>query len=157
MSTLSDLENQRTSLLNQLMSVENQIRALDPDATYITIAGVQLPPLSIDSGKSTISTNVNAGRNTNAVVVGQKIGRDQSKLECNWSYLPANEWKRILDIFERSFFNQVRYYDMQKGTFITRTMYVGDRSARPFKLNGLKEPTGYLECQLNLIDTGRGS
>ena len=157
MSTLDDLISQRTNLINQLKAVESQIVALNPNATYISIGNVKLPPLSVDSGKMTIATNVNSGRNSNAVVVGQKIGRDQSKIECNWSYLSQRQWKEILDIFERSFFNNVTYFDMQKGEFITRKMYVGDRSARPFKLNASKEPTAFLECQLNLIDTGKGA
>ena len=112
--------------------------------------------ISADSGNETITTAVNAGRNANAVVVGQKLGRDQSKIELKWSYLDADTWSQILTIFENNFFNNVTYYDMQKNKRITRKMYVGDRKARPFKLDDNNNPTGWLECTLNLIDTGKG-
>lgn len=153
MSTLTDLESQRTSLLNQLLQVDAQIRELSTNGSYIKVGNTTLPPLSIASGLQTISTLVNSGRNANAKIVGQKIGRDQSKIELKWSYLDAGTWSQILTLFDNNWINEVTYYDMQKNQKITRKMYVGDRKARPFKMtNG--NPSGWLECSINLIDTG---
>lgn len=157
MSTIDTLISQRDNLLEQLKAIDNQINALSGKAPYVKVGNTNLPMISADSGNETITTAVNAGRNANAVIVGQKIGRDQSKLELKWSYLPANKWAEVLTIFENSFFNDVTYFDMQKNKRITRKMYVNDRKARPFKLDENNNPTGYLECSLNLIDTGKGS
>ena len=154
--TLSQLEAQRESLINQLLQVEKQIREITGNSGYVKVGNTALPPISVDSGAQTIATMVNAGRNANAVVVGQKLGRDQSKIELKWSYLTAGQWAQILTLFENSFYNNVTYFDMQKNKKITRKMYVNDRKARPFKMaNG--EPSAWLECSLNLIDTGKGS
>lgn len=156
MSTIDNLIAQRDNLLRQLKTVDNQISNLLGKSAYVKVGNHNLPMISADSGNETITTAVNAGRNANAVVVGQKIGRDQSKIELKWAYLDANTWSQILTIFENSFFNNVTYFDMQKNKRITRRMYVGDRKAQPFKLDNNNNPTGWLECTLNLIDTGKG-
>ena len=153
--TLSELEAQRDNLINQLIQTENQIRTLTGNSGYVKVGNTALPPLSVDSGGQTIATMVNAGRNANAVVVGQKLGRDQSKIELKWNYLTASEWSEILTLFENNWAGNVTYFDMQKNKKITRKMYVGDRKARPFKLAD-GNPSAWLECSLNLIDTGKG-
>ncbi len=154
--TLDELKERRDELLNELIQVDNQIRVLTGNSGYVKVGNTALPPLAVDSGPQTIATVVNSGRNANAVVVGQKIGRDQSKIELKWSYLTANQWSEILTLFENSFFNDVTYFDMQKNKKITRKMYVNDRKARPFKMAD-GNPSAWLECSLNLIDTGKGS
>ena len=156
MSTLRELESQRASLILQLKNIDTQINLLSNASPFVKIGGVSIHTPSSSSGKQTITTAVDAGRNNMAEVIANKLGRDQSKLELSWSYLSANEWKQILDIFENSFVNTVEYYDMQKGERISRLMYVGDRSGRPFKVDAYRNPTGYLECQANLIDMGKG-
>jgi len=153
--TLQELEEQRISLINQLKQVENQIRAISGNGSYVKVGNTVLPPISVSSGGQTIATVVNSGRNANAVIVAQKLGRDQSKLELKWNYLTDSEWSAILTLFDNNWAGNVTYYDMQKNKKITRKMYVGDRKARPYEMAG-GNPSSWLECTLNLIDTGKG-
>lgn len=102
------------------------------------------------------ATIVDSARNANGVVVGQKVGRDQQKLNSlQWAYLDAATWSAILKEFDNGFFATVSYPDMVNNTWTTRKMYPGDRSAKPFHLDpstGL--PLDYIECKVNLIDVG---
>ena len=105
-----------------------------------------------------VATIVDSARNANGVVVGQKIGRDQQKLDdLFWAYLPAAVWQSILQEFDKSFYVTVTYPDMVHGGWTTRKMYPGDRDATPLwlsKSTGL--PTHYINCKVNLIDCGEG-
>ncbi|MBQ8299570.1 MAG: hypothetical protein IJX99_06960 [Clostridia bacterium] len=107
-----------------------------------------------DSGKQTVATMVSDARNAQGVFIGQKIGRDQSKVEYVASALTAQEWSEILMIFERSFVNDVTYFDMVTGSKITRKMYVNDRTASPLAVDEEGNVTVWKDCALNLIDTG---
>lgn len=102
------------------------------------------------------STIVDSARNANGTVVGQKVGRDQQKINAlEWAYLDAETWARILQEFDEKFFVIVTYPDMVHNAWTTRKMYPSDRSAKPFHLDeatGL--PRDYLECKVNIIDVG---
>ena len=50
-------------------------------------ATLWLPNPETVSGKGTIATMVNSGRNASAVVTAQKIGRDQDKTELKWNFM----------------------------------------------------------------------
>ena len=55
---------------------------------------IHIPNPDQSSAKNLIATLVNSGRNANAVVVAQKIGRDQEKTEMSWNYLEKEEWEK---------------------------------------------------------------
>lgn len=116
-----------------------------------------LPNPETSSGKGTIATMVNSGRNANAVVTAQKIGRDQGKTELFWKYMDKEEWERILQFFDQNFFFNFTYYSPVDQTRITRKYYVGDRTYKPFDIDETGNPTAYAEVSLNVIDTGEGS
>lgn len=122
---------------------------------FITIGGVPAPYPNCDSGLQTQATMVDGDRNGSGVFIGQRVGRDQSKVELQWFVLDAATWASLLQVFEDSFVNPVEYYDMVKGEIVTRNMYVSDRTARPGKID---PDTGVWltarDCKLNLIDTG---
>lgn len=122
----------------------------------IKIAGIPIINPSYESMKQTVATMVNSGRNADAQFIGQKIGRDQVKIELDWDYLTGEEWAAILSIFERNFVNEVEYFDMVKQRIVRREMYVGDRSGRPFNPDQQMNPRAWVQCKANLIDTGRG-
>ena len=124
---------------------------------WILSNGKWIPlPMGNTSLGQQIETVVNQGRMASGVLRTQKVGRDLSKIE---SYvipmLYAHEWKKLLDIFENSFENKVKYFDMQKGMII-RDMYVGNRKATVFAYK--QDLSGDVEiwqnCQFNLIDIG---
>mgnify|MGYP000298626074 CR=1 FL=1 len=54
---------------------------------YISVNGYDFPPPK-RGAKPTVSTMVDAGRNANGMVVGQRVGRDQYKLDTlEWPWL----------------------------------------------------------------------
>ena len=117
---------------------------------------ISLPNPDTDSGKNIIATLVNSGRNANAIVTAQKIGRDQDKTECRWNYLPKNDWERLLRFWDKNFFFNFIYYSRVKGQKISRKFYIGDRSDQPFDINANGIPTAYKNCVASLVDTGEG-
>ena len=121
---------------------------------FLVVNGTQLPMTKVDTGKQTVATIVNDSRNALGAFIGQKIGRDQSKIEFVAPALTASEWSSILAIFENSFVNNVTYYDMVSGQKITRKMYVNDRTATPLAVDDNGNVLVWKDCSLNLIDTG---
>lgn len=121
--------------------------------SYIKINGVDLP-YPKRGVKPVVTTIVNAGRNANGVVVGQRIGRDQYKIDTlEWSWLTAEQWSQILSLISSFYFN-VTFPDPVTGSPRTVKMYCGDRSAEPYWVDNSGNPTHYLNCKVNLIDTG---
>lgn len=102
------------------------------------------------------ATIVDSARNANGVVVGQKVGRDQQKLNAlQWAYMDAETWAKLLQEFDDKFFVTVTYPDMVHNRWTTRKMYPGDRTAKPFHLDpntGL--PLDYIDCKVNIVDVG---
>lgn len=102
------------------------------------------------------ATLVDAARNANGVTVGQKIGRDQYKIDSLiWAALTAQQWSAILKEFANGFYANVTFPDMVNNDWRTLKMYPGDRTAEPYWVDddtGL--PTLYINCKVNIIDTG---
>ena len=70
---------------------------------YIYVDGEEFPYPERGVG-IIITTPVNSARNTKAEVVGQRIGRDQYKINnLKWPMLSANQWSFILKKFRRGF------------------------------------------------------
>ena len=113
-----------------------------------------LPPPSTYSGIT--STLVDSARNTQGVVVGSVIRDDIAKIELTWRYLTTEEWSDINLLFKTgaggSFYNDVKFFDQTEGNFVTRQMYVNDRSAGAFKCDEDGQITGWQDCRLNLIE-----
>ncbi len=102
----------------------------------------------------TISTNVNAGRNSLGEFVGQRVGRDQDKIDdLQWSFLDAATWSAILKEFDE-FIVLVRFPDMKNNTWKTERMYPGNRTAKIWEIGADGLPTMYKDCKVNLIDVG---
>lgn len=120
---------------------------------YLAINGYELPPPK--RGVSPIVTTiVDAGRNANGTVVGQRVGRDQYKIDnLEWPWLTAAEWAGILSALN-SFFVNVTFADPVTNGRKTIKMYCGDRSAEPYWMDENGAPTHYRNCKVNLIDTG---
>lgn len=122
---------------------------------FITVAGVRFPYPNKESGLQTQATLVSEGKNSKGVFIGRKVGRDQSKVELEWSSMNAQVWASLLQLFKSNFVNPVEYYDMTEGKVITRRMYVSDRTAMPKRINPQTgEWVEAKNCKLNLIDTG---
>lgn len=124
---------------------------------YIKLNGINVPFPDEGSGSQTTSTTVNGSRNANNVFIGQRVGRDNTKIELALGELDASFWSYICKNFKVGFVNPVSYYDMVEGKIITRNFYVNDRHAQPGKV---RESDGAWltakNCTFNLIDTGEG-
>lgn len=101
-----------------------------------------------------VATLVDSGRNANGGLVGQKIGRDQYKMNnMIWPHLDAKTWSSMLKEF-KNFYVLAKIPDMVNNTWMTIKMYPGDRSADIFKTDNKGLPTEYLNCSVNIIDCG---
>ncbi len=126
------------------------------DLGFIYINDVPFPYPSKDSGLQTVVTLVNSARTADGVLRGEKIGRDQSKVELTWAILTPDQWSQMLQIFDQNFTFTIRYMDMVTNNWKIRTFYVGDRKAQPYMVDPTtNRPMFYKNCVANVIDTGR--
>lgn len=122
--------------------------------SYISVNGYVLPPPK-RGVRPIVTTVVDAGRNANGAVVGQRVGRDQYKIDAlEWPWLTAQQWSGILAALS-SFFVNVTFTDPVSNSLVTIRMYCGDRSAEPYFTDSSGRPTHYRNCKVNLIDTGQ--
>ena len=121
--------------------------------SYLAINGYELPPPK-RGVHPIVTTTVDAGRNANGAVVGQRVGRDQYKIDgLEWAWLTADQWSKILSILNQ-FFVYVTFIDPVSNSKKTIKMYCGDRSAEPYWVDADGNPTHYRNCKFNLIDVG---
>lgn len=121
-----------------------------------TASGVALPAPALDSGRVTISTIVDGGRNANGDFIGSVIGDDKLKIEMTFPTLSPDQMVSLLKIFDRPqgghFINRFRVKDPRTGNFTYMDMYVGDRSGTPYMVNRqTMEPAFWRNIQANLI------
>lgn len=115
-------------------------------------------PSPRDGFEYVYSVMVNAGRDANGAVIGQRVGREVVKLN-NLEYvgLRPNVWEAMLRSMEPFYF-PVTYWDIRTRSPQTVTMYCGDKTARPLFCfpDGAKahEVEIYRNCKVNLIDCG---
>lgn len=125
-------------------------------SSFLNVNGYDFPPPR--RGFSwTISTTVNAGRNANNAVIGDRVGRDLYKLDnMEWVGLTPKQREMMLKAIE-PFYVPVTFEDMKKpGHPITIIMYLGDRSGSPLFVDRLTHMVLQDETlKFNLIDTGR--
>ena len=120
-------------------------------AALVTIAGYELPEPSTYSANT--ATLVDSARNVQGYVIGSVIRSDVAKIELSWRYLTVEQWANILRLFNKSFYNNVRFFNQSTGTYETRQMYVGDRSAGVWRRHPVTEEImGYTDCKFSLIE-----
>mgnify|MGYP006892033110 FL=1 len=69
-------------------------------SSFLNVNGVDFPCPRVGFSYI-ISTTVNAGRNANNAVIGQRVGRDIFKLNnLEWAMLDAETWQRMLKAVE---------------------------------------------------------
>lgn len=132
--------------------------AVERYGKFITLTSgndmLQLPFAGYESGKQTIATMVDQARTADGIVRGAVIAK-ASKIELKWKVLSPEVWSEICSFFNKHFYFDATYLDIETNTFVTKTMYVGDRSAMPFMVDEVTGiPTYYLDCQANIIGVG---
>jgi len=125
-----------------------------PQSAFLRVNGMDFPPPR-RGFNYVISTTVNAGRNANNAVIGQRVGRDLFKLDnMEWVGLSAEKWKQMLNALE-PFYVPVTFEDYRTGEPITIIMYHGDITASPLWVDtATHKITQYESCKVNLIDAG---
>lgn len=118
---------------------------------FIIVNGVRFP-CPAPGMEIVRSQTVDSGRNVNAAVVGQKVGRKLWKINnLQWNGLDAETWKEMQDALE-PFFVPVTFTgdDNVRHTY---TMYPGDTTGKPLFLDDIFYKN-YETCKFNLIDCG---
>jgi hypothetical protein len=132
--------------------------AVEKTGNFVTLSSggetLVLPFASNESGTQTIATMVNQARTADGIVRGSVIAK-ANKVELKWAALSPEVWSDICTFFDKHFYFNATYYDMQTNSMQTKTMYVGDRSAQPFLMDGITgKPKYYLNCEANIIGVG---
>lgn len=117
------------------------------------------PTPSYNSLDQTSSSLVTSGRTAGGAVIGTRVGnRNLSKINISWSVLTAKQWADIQGAIKGSTSSSilfyVKYFDMERNSFIIRRMYAGDRSAKPLFLNDDGTVKMWQSCTVNLVDAG---
>lgn len=117
----------------------------------VKIAGYELPEPSEYAANT--ATLVDSARNVNGRVIGSVIRNDVAKVELKWRYLTAEQWANILRLFTNNFYNSVTFYNQSTASYVTREMYVGDRSAGIWRRHpSTGEVMGWTDCTLSLVE-----
>lgn len=102
-----------------------------PNQTYNpirSVGGRTIPcPSSYTYKESDVSAK-NAGRTENTIMHKMMIGK-KIHLELSWQNVTNGEVSTILQAFTASEYFSVTYLDAKTGDYLTKTFYVGDRSA----------------------------
>lgn len=120
---------------------------------FITINGQEFP--EPDNVWELITyTNVTAGRNAQGEFIGDRVGRDQYKVNnLQWSWLPADVWANMCRAFS-AFVVTARIWDPADNDWVSIQMYPGDRSATGGTNDEYSRPLIYRLCKVNIIDCG---
>lgn len=121
----------------------------------VSVGGYDFPEPSSYSGNT--STLVDSARNVNGVMLGSVVRDDVSKIEISWKYLTVEQWARIQKCFRNSsggrFINLVTFFDQSVGGWVTKQMYVNDRTAGMWRRDPeTGDVLGWTDCSLNLIE-----
>lgn len=121
---------------------------------FLEVNGVELPCPSLGL-EIILSDAVNSGRNANAEVIAEKVGKTNLKYNnLMWKWLTPDEWHLICDLFS-NFFVTAKVWSPLKNDFVTLKMYPGDRSAQVYWLDeDHTKPKNFMDCKVNIIDCG---
>lgn len=120
---------------------------------FITINEKEYPAPDVGANLI-VSTNVSDGKNASGEFIGDKVGRDQYKVDnLQWKFLDAATWAAMLQEF-KSFVVIAKIPDMVNNKWITLRMYPGNRTATPIAWDKDGFPTWYRDCKVNIIDCG---
>ena len=123
---------------------------------YIQFADGYFPDVAYGSGAFNIATLVDSGRNSQGDLVGQVIGNDKYKYEILFKTLDPGVAREFLRRFDRTqggnFMGEFIVFDPARNDFVRKTLYVGDRSGRPFKVHPNGRPERWLDVKANLIE-----
>lgn len=121
---------------------------------FLEVNGIELPCPSVGL-EIVLSDAVNSGRNANAEVIAEKVGKTNLKYNSlQWAWLTKDEWHLICSVFE-DFFVVAKVWSPLENDFVNLKMYPGDRTAEVYWLeeDGVT-PKNFRNCKVNIIDCG---
>lgn len=104
------------------------------DKALVKVNGTELPFCSTYKVTWT-DTDLESGRNINAVMIRNRVRKDMYKLEFTYNLLDDDSVQLILNAITDVFFT-VEFYSPLEKKRITRTMYCGDRSGEWITVRG---------------------
>lgn len=114
------------------------------------------PRIGYDSGDYEIATTVDGGRTLDNFFIGQVVGPDKIKYNITFPDLSVEETKEFLQRFDRDLGGRMvqdfDVYDPRLNAIVRKTMYVGNRSGKPFKVHANGTPERWLSSKANLIE-----
>lgn len=114
----------------------------------ISINGTEI--VSPKSYKVTVSDiDGESNRNANGELIRDRIAVKR-KLEMEWGPLDDNEISALLESVKNTFF-EVAFPDPQEGK-LTKTMYVGDRSAPAYIFDSNSKKAKWEDLTMNFIE-----
>lgn len=117
----------------------------------VTVNKAALPEPS--TYNATTSTIVDSARNVQGKVVGAVVRSDVAKIELTWRYLTADQWGKILTLFSKNFYCDVKFFNQTSASYTTRTMYVSDRQAGMWRRDpNTGDVLGFTNCALSLVE-----
>lgn len=120
----------------------------------VTIGSYAVPSPSTYS--ATTSTIVDSGRNVLGVVIGAVIRDDVAKVSMTWNFIAAQAWADLLAQFSParggSFYNEVTFFLQDTNSWVTRQLYVSDRTADIYLRNPDGSIRGYTNASLSLVE-----
>lgn len=121
----------------------------------VSVGGYDFPEPSTYDGNT--ATLVDGGRNTRGVQVGTVIRDDVAKVTLTWRYLTVGQWSKINKCFAEKhggkFYNNVTFFDQTAGGYVTRKMYISDRTAGMWRRDHeTGEVLGWTNCSLSLVE-----
>lgn len=136
------------------VNLRNELNLKGGSMAFLEVNGIELPCPSVGL-EIIISTAVNSGRNANAEVIAEKVGRDVLKYNnLKWTWLTPDEWYKICNVFSE-FFVVAKVWNPAKNGFENIKMYPGDRTAQVYWLDkDHTTPMNFFDCKVNIIDCG---
>lgn len=121
----------------------------------VTVGDYEFPEPSAYSANT--ATLVDSARNAEGRMIGAVVRDDVAKVELSWRYLTTEQWARIQQCFKisagGSFTNMVTFYDQSSAQWVTREMYVNDRTAGMWRRDPVNGSIlGWTDCKLALIE-----
>ena len=104
------------------------------DKALVEVNGTELPFCSTYKVTWT-DTDLESGRNINAIMIRNRVRKDMYKLEFTYNLLDDDSVQLILNAITDVFFT-VEFYSPLEKKRITRTMYCGDRSGEWVTVRG---------------------
>jgi len=127
----------------------------EPLVTILTPTPFPLPEPT--SYSSTTTTLTDSDLSVSGKLLGSVIREDVAQISLAWNYLDAETWAQINQRFKDksptgNYINRVRFFDQTTGTWVSRNMYVSNRSAGLWRRSADGTVLGWQGCSFQFME-----